>query len=322
MPRITYRLSPLSVTDKAVFRDAAAHELRVLIALIECGGDIESEEKLAEMADTSRSRALAAMLLWEEEGVITTTPCNEFDVIVEEFAPKRGETVVEAKRTAKTVRDESLADMFVELAELMGKPALSTEEIKAVTEFYTKYGVSTEYMVTLAAGIAKCGRLTTARIGRELAQLVESKCETLEQLEIYLKSKETESQTFWEMRHVFGIYNRDLSPTEKKYAKIWIEEYGYSAPIILKAYDIAVIHSSKLSYPYINKVLKNWFDAGCKTLADCDEYTEREKSKPKSDGRSRTKSKTEAQVPRHGSFNINDAFSKALARSFTSDDEE
>ena len=322
MPRITYRVTPLTLTDKAVFKEASAIELRVLLALIERGGMLESEDALAALADTTRSRVLAALLLWEEEGVITRTPCEENGVIIEEFTTRTPEVTVEAKRTAATVRDERLAEMLEELAALMNKPALSTEEIKAVTEMYITHGVTAEYIVTLAAGIAKSGRLGTARLGRELAKLVENKCETLEQLETYLKSKETESQTEWEMRHVLGIYNRTLSATEKKYFKRWIEEYGFAAPIIARAYDITVIHSSKLSYPYMDRILKGWFDAGCKTLADCDEFTEREKSKPKTENKPRTKEKTEAQVPRHGSFNIDDAFNKALARSFTSDDEE
>ena len=47
---IYYKVLPLSLTDKSSFAEASAEELRVLLALIECEGTVESAEALAKLS--------------------------------------------------------------------------------------------------------------------------------------------------------------------------------------------------------------------------------------------------------------------------------
>ena len=69
MATVTYKVLPLSVTDKQAFLDASSEELRVLLALVERCGEAECEE-LASLAGTSVSRARSSLVFWESEGVI------------------------------------------------------------------------------------------------------------------------------------------------------------------------------------------------------------------------------------------------------------
>ena len=80
--RISYITSPLSLSDKDAFSEASKEELRVLLALIECGGRFDSVAELASHARVSVARAGSSLVFWEEAGVIRKT---ESQTITEEF---------------------------------------------------------------------------------------------------------------------------------------------------------------------------------------------------------------------------------------------
>ena len=87
--------------------------------------------------------------------------------------------------------------------------------------------------------------------------------------------------------------------------------------IVEEAYDVATLSSSGRNlFAYMDKVLLGWHEAGCKTVSECqakraaDRATFTESTSPKK------KSKSKPEPPRYGDFDINDAFAKALERSY------
>ena len=68
---IDFSVLPICVTDKEAFFEASREELRVLLALIEKNGRALDEEELAAAAKISRARTSAALVFWQESGVIT-----------------------------------------------------------------------------------------------------------------------------------------------------------------------------------------------------------------------------------------------------------
>ena len=135
MSKLNLRKNNLNTSATQSFREASAEELRVLVALIElCGRDFTLTE-LAQRSAVSTARARAAMALWQAEGLfgedggITDAPeDNVRDEFPERFCSEMYEET--ALKTAKTVRDGELAELLAECAALMGKPALTTEEVK------------------------------------------------------------------------------------------------------------------------------------------------------------------------------------------------
>jgi DNA replication protein DnaD len=72
---------------------------------------------------------------------------------------------------------------------------------------------------------------------------------------------------------------------------------------------------SKGDLRYMDSVLTDWHNAGCKTVSECKarsaarHYTDKS-AEPKK------RQKTDAPTPRYGNFDVNDAFKKALERSY------
>ena len=322
MTRINYKINLLRITENPAFKEASKEELRTLIALIEREGKATDEKALSESAGISLARCKAALAFWEESEVIREddgTPS-----IIDEFEERivRGEIdEVPAVDVAESIRNENLASMIDECALLLGQACLSNREIKDLTALCTQYALSPEYVAILTASKAHKGKTTVKRICDEAIRLANKGIDNAESLDAYLKNLEESCGTEWEIRRVLGIYNRNLSPSERGYFKKWSEDFGYSTAIITEAYDIAALNTGGGDLRYIDKILTAWHEGGCRTVSECRACSESEKAKLQAQKTAKKPSKSQPDTPRYGNFDVNEAFMNALERSFKSDDD-
>lgn len=321
-----YRVKPLRICDNPAFTEASKDELRTLMALIECDGILQSAEVLAAMAKVSVARCKAALALWEESGIISIEDSSPR--ITEEFEERliRGEIdEVPSAKVAESIRDENLASMIDECAAMLGQACLSNGEVKNITALYTQYKLSPEYIVTLAAHLMAGERLSVRNLCNQAIRLCDKGCTDVESLERYISEKEDQSGYEWEYRRVMGIYGRNLSQSERACFKKWSEEFGYSSAVIEQAYDIAVLNtkSGRGDVRYMDTILTDWFNAGCKTVNQCLEKIEADRASKiteKTPKAQKTRQKTQADTPRYGNFDIEAAFQNAISRSFGDED--
>ena len=324
MSKLKFTISPLTVTKSPAFCEASREELRVLLAIIECGGECD-EDELSRLAAVSRSRCAAALTLWESEGIIARgdtpeIPREERATIVEEFEERitLGELRKSTSReAARTVRDENLASMIDECARIMGRAALSSEEIKELEVLYSALALSPEYIISLAAHLSRASeRVTVTSLARKADELSRKGIVTFEELDSYIGMQERESATDKEIRRALSIRGRALVPDELELFHKWSEKFGYSMEIIKAAHNKAVMATGGRSLAYMDTLLTAWHEAGCKTVDDCLKNSEAfstEYKQKKSPGR---KKKIEEPKPRYGDFDVNEAFERALKRSF------
>ena len=321
-----YKFNPDALLSWQELSEASVGELRVLLTLVANGR--LSVEKIAETAGLSTSRVKSAIVLFEDAGILTkcdTPPvmrANE-QTVTEHFEERitLGEMhEVTAKECAKEIRDNSLASLLAECAALMGKAALSTEEAKMISAIYTQLALSEDYIITLAAYVAeKKGKLTAVRLSAEAEKLVKRGIDTTEALEKYIFDVENETGAMQEFKRICGIYNRNFSKTETELINRWYYEFGFGEQIIGEAYDITVMHSEKFSFKYMDKILTRWHEADCKTVEDCRRVSESEKPEKKPTEEKKTPPRmprTPKTSPRYGNFDVDDAFKKALMRSY------
>ena len=319
MARVNYRVDRLSLIGNSAFTEASKEELRTLLALIELSGECESEQALATAAGISLARCKSALTLWEESGVILPADRN---VVETEFEDRLTAGEIDERpaiTVAESIRDEHLASMIEECATMMGQACLPNADVKNLTALYTQYNLSPEYIVTLAAHLIGRGELTVRRLCNEAIKLSGKGCDSVEALNAYIKDSEESSGAEWEFRRVLGIYGRNLSASEKAYFKKWAEEFGYSVGVVSEAYDIAVLNtkSGRGDLRYMDSVLTSWHEAGCRTVSECKEKAEADRLRRDSEkAEPRKRSKTTAEPPRYGNFDITEAFNNAVARSF------
>ncbi|MBR2965275.1 MAG: DnaD domain protein [Clostridia bacterium] len=329
MSKLNLTKNSVSATSTQSFREASAEELRVLIALTELDGGSFTLAELARSAGVSVARARAATALWQAEGLFDDgkpeekAPANNVkDEFPERFSSELyEETAIE---TANTVRDAELAELLTECAALMGKPALTTAEVKKITSLYSQLSLSEEFIFTLAAHLAEQNKLSATMLAKKAEKLVESGIDTIEALGVYIEDDGRESGTDREFRRIFGIYNRNLSKTEREYFKKWSEDYSFDVEIVSEAYGILTKNNSAsgISLPYIDKILTRWHECGCTTLAACRaqcEIDKKELSGKKADGQWREKPD---KKPKFVNFDVNEVFKRALERSYGNEEKD
>ena len=320
------------------FAEASAHELKVLVAIMECGGTA-SEEQILEKAGISKSRLAAALTLWQGEEIIekTDTVLGQSaktpygNTVADEFEERvfKGELHEQtAKETAESIRDNNLASVIDECAKLMGKINLTPMEVKRVSSLSSQYGFSEEYIAMLMYHLSEKSVLTVNRLINKAIKLADDNINTVEDLERYLAKAERESGEFNEIRRVLGIYDRFLSVSEEKYFRKWLYEYCYGAVVIALAYDYSVLNKGKKDLRYMEKLMNDWHGASCRTEAECrDRYEQRRAEQDKEAAEKRTAekktySKPEREKPRYGNFDAEEAFRLALARSFPGEEKD
>lgn len=315
-----YKVFPLKITDKAELFDATAEELRLLLALIEREGDAGDESALAESAGISVGRCRASLRFWLDAGVILEDGSS--GRIIDEHPDRvgKGELIEESGvKVAADIRNNNLKPLLDELAAIFERN-LTTGEAKIVSGVATQYGVSAEFLITLAAYLKSTRGFTVAKLRDRAIALTDKGIDNLEALEIYISEKEKELKCEWEIKGILGIYDRNLVPTERKYFKKWSEELGFSGDIIREAYDITVMQTGGRSLPYMNEILVKWSEAGLKTPEECREYSEKTRPEQKTPAKSGAgRKKNSEQKPRYGNFDIDEAFQNALLRSYGED---
>lgn len=320
-----YIINTKEISECEGFADASKEELRVLLCLISKNGSFNDCDELATLAHTSKARVIASIAFWQEAGVISQTN-NAFEDNVREEYENDEQPEATLENIAKEIKNKDLASLLSECARLMDKPMLSTTEAKAIVSVYTKHELNEEYIITLAAFLKEQKKLTAARLVRDAEGLVEKGITCLEELEIYLEKAAKQSSAEWEYKRLLGIYGRTLSRDEAERAEKWFYTYGYSEEIIGLAFSITTTVTGKLEISYMDSIINGWYNSGCKTLEDCKAQNEKFKDEKRAENSpgnlTQPTRRKQKEKPRYGEFNVADAFSKALERSYGSSDDE
>ena len=72
----------------------------------------------------------------------------------------------------------------------------------------------------------------------------------------------------------FGIVNRVLNPEERTYVEKWTQTYGMPLEVVEEACNITMSSIQKASFPYTDKILTDWHEAGVHTLAEAKAHRE------------------------------------------------
>ena len=318
MTEYTFKVGLNGITDLDCFKEASKDELKILIALKSTEGETVSIEPLAQKLGVSVARIKATIALFEESGVLTQRADDFLAEVEYEFEVKK-KTCDTPLESAKSIRDNNLYELFNEIENIFGK-TLETREIERIESLYTKKGLSVEYILMLAAHQNDTRMTPTIEsLVREATRLQANDIDNLESLEIYLKEKADEIAGEAEMRQILGIRGRAFSKSERAFFKKWMHDYCYGTTIIGEAYDITVGATGKLSLSYMDKILTEWHESGCRTLDDCRARVNIRKQEraDKAKKSSQKSNKTvEAETPKYTDFNSEDALLKALERSY------
>ena len=198
---------------------------------------------------------------------------------------------------------DSLRGLVDEAQQVLGK-MFNPSEINILVGMYDYLGLPVEGILLLLAHCARLGKNRLRAIEKYAYQLVDRGITTPEALEEEFRTVEAMHGFEGEIRQLFGLKSRSLTGKEEKMLREWIS-FGYPVEVVRLAYEITIHATSTPSIPYAHKIIQRWHEEGLSTLADIERAEEERRAK-----------KDGGAAPLGSSFDTDDLFRAALARSF------
>ncbi len=229
-----------------------------------------------------------ALAFWQNAGLLEGSPADNTDrkkkkkssVGVSVKTAENGEsvTVVTSDRLpnytgseieAIMAENSGLSQLIDECQRMAGK-VFGSHEINRVIAMSDILRLDHDAILLLfgyAASIGKCSVNYVVKIAQSLANdgLVR-----YAEVEAYIAAKEKVHTVENLIRRLGGIGARALSAKEARFVAAW-SEYDFAEEILTLAYEITVNNTGEFAFPYMNKILVNWNEAGYKTKSEVEE---------------------------------------------------
>ncbi len=259
---------PLEFIENLMPRANPTYVMVYLCGLGLCGEkNLEfSNSDIAKKLDILESDVVKAWKYWEKVGAVSFDKDFhniEFSSVISQSPknePAKKKTPVEEKLINKEVSQMLLT------AEKMLKKPLSRREMNSLYSFYYDYSFSCDVILVLLEYCISEDKTNISYIEKIASLWADDGINTVTSADSFVSKRQKERSMRNKLRKSFGI-DRDFSDSEKKYIATWTTEFSMSESMIKKAYEITVLNTGKIAFPYINKILKSWFEQGIKTVS-------------------------------------------------------
>lgn len=149
---------------------------------------------------------------------------------------------------------------------------------------HDQYGLPVEVILMIleyAVSVNKIAYSYISGIGRDWG---EKEIDTIEKADEQITSLRTVNSLWKKFSAMAGLTNPRPTAAQVPYLRSWGTAMRYDVEMIYLAYEQMANHCQKLSLPYMDKVLKTWYNAGIKTPEDV-EKAGKERTAQKSKGK-------------------------------------
>lgn len=238
---------------------AASGDAALLFLHIQNGGDLADGETALQMTKPRIECAAATLRqlgLWQEERKII--PLGE--------RPAYSESDVLSAMN----KDGNFRLLYGEIQRLLGR-AMNTEELKILLSFDRYLGLPCEVISLLVSYCKDKARQkgnlrnpSLRTIEKEAYRWAEMGIDTLEEAVAFIQKQNLKNTRLSRLMDLLQIRGRSLTAAEEKYALSWLE-MGVSNEVLAMAYERTCINTGGMRWPYMNKILTRWHEAGYKT---------------------------------------------------------
>lgn len=284
---------PRSVVNKHI-KLAKEDYVKVLLVVLASSGKMLDEDKISELCGVSPKNVADALLYWENCNIIKACEDGVYKPSEQEAEVKKAKEVVNAVEVekaevkthsvAKNVKIKTSAPIAMTSFEI-SKRIESTTELKwVVSEAERLFGrfltpSETSVLVTMfdlakvpadviVMAIEYCVSIEKANVRtveKTAYSWIDLGFDTHQKVEAHIKELTTQKNNESLIKTAFGIWDHNLTTKQKQFIATWINEWEFSIEMIKLAYEKCVDNTGKLSFPYIDKILSKWKEAGLST---------------------------------------------------------
>lgn len=241
-----------------------------------------STGEIAAKLNLLESDVVNALEYWSKDGILHYDKEN---VLFGSASPAPKSEEIPAKKSMEQISEamtenKALADLCTLSQEILGKP-LQNKDIETLYWFYDELGLSPEVITMLLEYCVSKDKRNMNYIEKVAISWHENGIITIDAADKFITAEKEKSGYFYSLRKLFGIENRNLSKTEETYLKTWRDTYGMDENMVGLAYEYCIMQTNKLSFPYMNSIIKRWHELGIHTVPQAEQDHEDFKNKNK-----------------------------------------
>lgn len=164
---------------------------------------------------------------------------------------------------ARLSEDETVRSLFLEAQRVLGR-TFGLDVQTTLLALYDTYGLSKEVILTLLQHLTEKGRGSTANILKLGRTWAEREIETLDEANAYIQNDAAATALYRSLASAAGLANPRPTPKQTEHLLAWLE-MGFSAEMVIKAYEEMADRTGKVSFAYMDKILRGWHAQGLKT---------------------------------------------------------
>ncbi len=205
---------------------------------------------------------------------VNITPVKELPVI-----PEARPTYDQIKIRCK--EEPQLAMLLREVQKILGK-TMGYEGECTILMMHDHYGLPFEVIYMLVGYCVEINKASYAYMSKVAKNWGERDIDTVEKASDIIENLNACQSIWTQFTRLTGIQNPKPTTTQGQYLLTWVKEYKFSVDMIYCAYEIMVDNCTKISFKYMDAILKDWYQKGIKNPDDA----EKEKKKPVADKKS------------------------------------
>lgn len=178
-------------------------------------------------------------------------------------------------------RDPMINTLISEVEGRLGK-TLNQAEKETLVSLYTYAGLPVDFILMVIGYCVSINKSNIRYIEKTAIGWADKGVDTFEKAENYINKLTKRNSYMVQVKTAFGIYDRALTEKERACIDCWFNKFGYDITMIRLAYERAIDSIGNMSFPYIDKILSNWFKNGIRTPAQASEESQTRKSAPQS----------------------------------------
>lgn len=222
-----------------------------------------------------------ALRYWASVGILNSeiTPAAIVATPVTAEVPQKELPVIpETKPSYEQIKirckeDPRLELLFNEVQSILGR-TLGYDGQYSLLMMHDDYGLPTEVILMLADYCVNNGKTSYSYMRKMAKSWGEKEIDSIEKADAVISNLNTVQSVWNQFTRLTGLQNPKPTSAQSQHLLTWVNEYKFSMKMIYCAYEIMVNHCAKISFKYMDAILKDWYRKGYRTPEDTEKETE------------------------------------------------
>ncbi|MCL2509137.1 MAG: DnaD domain protein [Oscillospiraceae bacterium] len=181
--------------------------------------------------------------------------------------------------TARAKESPEIAFLFNEAQKKLGR-TIGFDGQCALLMLHDQYGLPVEVILMIIEYCASVGKTAHGYITAMGRDWAEREIDTIDKADEQISVLRQCGGAWRELAKLAGIANPRPTGKQSEYLRAWQFELGFTMDMIFAAYEEMANRCTKLSFAYMDKVLRSWHGAGLETPEDVAKAAQARTDKP------------------------------------------